>query len=280
MKITHKITGLIVSLALITPLFAAAQTDTGSTSQIQSLMSQIASLETQLHTLLGSTVGSSTQQMWNASSTGSWMPPAGTSTPPMNAQGMGGMQCPQFTRNLSIGSEGSDVSDLQQTLLGDGFLSASSTTGFFGQLTARALSEFQTHFGITSSSTGFFGALTRNFLGDHCQGRGGQGSGGGQGGGMMGSSTRPMMGPNMPWGQGTSTDGQQGGQGWGPGTSTGQRWNGPMNPAMGSTTPPCPGENMDDSNAAAAALFVPHSIIPMMQMMHPCQAGSQDGPRQ
>lgn len=255
-KNIYKVSGLILSIALITPLFAFAQTDSSDlTSQIQSLMSQITSLETQLQTLVSSAVGSTTGPMWGQ---GSGTPPTGSSTP-----GMMGVRCPQVDRDLSIGSTGSDVSQLQDMLAGDGFLSASST-GFFGQLTASALGEFQAHFGI-ASSTGVLGPITRNFINGRC---GGQGQGGGMGSStppmwQMGSSTHPMMPmmPAMPWHQASTTDG-------------GGNWMGPT----GSSTPPQPcaqdDSNSDMSNAAAVAamLFVPHSILPGM-MMHPCVSG-------
>jgi hypothetical protein len=244
-KNMHKAAGLVLALTLITPLFASAQTvssTTDVTSQIQSLLSQITSLEAQLHALVSSVMGNSTTTIGH---------PMGTSTRPMmggegdnNSQG-----CPQFSRNLSIGAQGSDVSQLQDMLEGDGFLSASST-GFFGPLTAHALGEFQAHFGIASSSvgTGFFGSITRNFIHIRCGGPNGS----------MGSSTPQMM-PNMPWNQGTTTGGDP-------------RWMG----VMGSTTPPrpCSQDNSgvpttsDRTAAAAMTLFIPHALVP--GMMPPC----------
>ena len=262
-KNIYKVSGLILSIVLITPLFAAAQSNTDVTSQIQALLSQITALQTQLHTHLSPAASTTTHG--GDSGTG-WNTGAGTSTPPTSSGG----HCPQITRDLSIGSHGNDVSDLQDTLRDDGFLSASST-GFFGQMTARALSEFQKHFGITASSTGgFLGPITRNFFENRC---------GGPGGGM-GSSTPPTAGGDH-WGQeggawpfgsttppvrpphATSTPPFGGEGGWNNGTSTnGDHWNGPL---MGSTTPPHPcGQDNggDGGNAAAAALFVPHSITP------------------
>jgi len=281
-NITYKASALIISFALITPLFASAQTVSASgdvSAQVQSLMSQITTLESQLHDLVSSVVGSTTIPMWNASSTRPALPPASTSTPMMMG---GGANCPQINRNLSVGSSGPDVSQLQDVLASEGFLSASST-GFFGQLTARALMQFQDHFGIASSSTGNAGPLTRDFIRNHCDG--GQGNGNGQGGGQpqgngqggqqqMGSSTSamPMMPAHMQWNQGSSTGSM------------------PMHPPvvqmgggqMGSSTMPAPqpcaqgggtimassSGNLSNSAAVIAALFVPHSPIP--GMMPPC----------
>jgi peptidoglycan hydrolase-like protein with peptidoglycan-binding domain len=264
MKTLQWVLGLLVAAALLTPLFAAAQTDSSTTVsvQVQSLLSQITSLEQQLHTLLQSVATSSTSMMWdgsrpNASSTPvMWGPgPAviASSTPP----GMG--NCPSFGRDLSVGSQGNDVMQLQQMLAGDGFFSA-STTGYFGQLTASALDQFQAHFDISTSSAGFFGPLTRTFIGAHC------GQGQGQNGGhMMGSSTPPM------W-QGSSTPPMSPMKPW-MGTSTNPGWQGGP---MGSSTPmrrPCPQNSPNSALGAAAALFIPHAILP--PMMNPCGGGPQ-----
>ncbi len=258
----YKVSGLILSIALITPLFAFAQTDTtGLTSQIQSLVSQITSLEQQLQSLVSSATGSTTP------STSASMWGQGAGTPPSaggSGSGMMGMRCLEIGRNLSVGSTGSDVSQLQDMLAGEGFLSASST-GFFGQMTASALGQFQAHFGI-ASSTGVFGPLTRNFINGRC---GGPGQGGGMGSStppmwQIGSSTHPMMPmiPAMPWNQASTTNGGNGGG----------DWKGPM----GSSTPPQPcaqddSQNMSNAAAVAAMLFVPHSILP--GMMRPCVSG-------
>lgn len=48
-----------------------------------------------------------------------------------------------FTRPLVVGSQGSDVTALQQILNSQGFLST-TPTGYFGALTAKALAAFQT----------------------------------------------------------------------------------------------------------------------------------------
>jgi peptidoglycan hydrolase-like protein with peptidoglycan-binding domain len=246
----QRVLGLLFAIVFFTPVFASAQVSvTGNSTvdvQIQALLSQINALQQQLHSLVLSSVPTSTPAMWNASST---PPHQGDQGGGQGGQGMGG--CPSFVRNLSVGSRGDDVTQLQTTLSDDGFLNASST-GFFGQLTARALLEFQMHFGITSSSTasGFFGPLTRDFLGAHCgNGQGNdQGQGGGQGGGegprgMMGSSTPPM------WQPASTTL-------WMNGANGGVR--------IGSSTPPrpCPQGDQNGAQGAAAVLFVPHAILP------------------
>jgi len=74
--------------------------------------------------------------------------------------------CNGFWRNLSNGSQGDDVSQLQHVLVAKGFLSQANVTGFFGPLTRRALTKFQTQSGITAA--GVLGPITRIFLQNHC----------------------------------------------------------------------------------------------------------------
>ncbi|MDB5238106.1 MAG: exported protein of unknown function [Candidatus Kaiserbacteria bacterium] len=67
-----------------------------------------------------------------------------------------------FTTNLTIGSKGADVNALQQILIDAGYLKISSTTGFYGSLTASAVKMWQKAHGI--SQTGTVGPLTRAAL--------------------------------------------------------------------------------------------------------------------
>ena len=66
-----------------------------------------------------------------------------------------------FTRPLVVGSQGSDVTALQQILNSQGFLST-TPTGYFGALTAKALAAFQTAHSI--DPLGGVGPLTRTLL--------------------------------------------------------------------------------------------------------------------
>jgi peptidoglycan hydrolase-like protein with peptidoglycan-binding domain len=72
-------------------------------------------------------------------------------------------------RSLTIGSKGTDVWALQVFLTVDGSgpqsakLAAVGTTGYFGPLTARALTEFQAEVGITPA-LGYFGPKTRAYV--------------------------------------------------------------------------------------------------------------------
>jgi len=73
-----------------------------------------------------------------------------------------------FTRNLKVGSQGADVTALQQFLLDEGVYPEGLITGYFGNLTKGAVIRFQdkyaedilTPVGL-SSGTGYFGPSTR-----------------------------------------------------------------------------------------------------------------------
>ncbi len=51
--------------------------------------------------------------------------------------------CPNLNRNLSFGSRGSDVAQLQQFLISQNLLSAGNDSGYFGRLTQTAVQQFQ-----------------------------------------------------------------------------------------------------------------------------------------
>ncbi len=67
-----------------------------------------------------------------------------------------------FTYNLTLGSEGDDVTRLQTILNTQGYLTV-SPTGYFGYLTLQAVKAYQKSKGI--SDTGYVGPLTRAELG-------------------------------------------------------------------------------------------------------------------
>ncbi|MDE1975109.1 MAG: peptidoglycan-binding protein, partial [Patescibacteria group bacterium] len=78
-----------------------------------------------------------------------------------------------FTRNLTIGSTGSDVKALQEYLNSKGFTISSTGPGspgnesdYFGALTQSALSKFQSSVGISPAS-GYFGSITRAYVENH-----------------------------------------------------------------------------------------------------------------
>ncbi len=67
---------------------------------------------------------------------------------------------PTYTRDLTIGISGADVSALQQFLIGGSFLKIAAPTGYFGPATRAALAAWQSSSGV-SPSAGFFGPLSR-----------------------------------------------------------------------------------------------------------------------
>jgi len=69
-----------------------------------------------------------------------------------------------FTQNLAVGTRGNDVFALQQILIEDGYLKISTSTGYFGSLTAKALAAWQAAVGI-SPSAGYFGPVSREKIG-------------------------------------------------------------------------------------------------------------------
>ncbi|HEY9481241.1 MAG TPA: peptidoglycan-binding domain-containing protein, partial [Candidatus Paceibacterota bacterium] len=58
-----------------------------------------------------------------------------------------------FTRDLTIGSSGADVTALQN------FLNVTPATGYFGSITKAAVTAYQSAHGVPA--TGYFGPLTR-----------------------------------------------------------------------------------------------------------------------
>ena len=80
--------------------------------------------------------------------------------------GASGAVSGSFTRDLTLGSQGADVTALQTLLISANTgsaareLATAGATGYFGALTQRALAEYQAAKGI-SPAAGYFGALSR-----------------------------------------------------------------------------------------------------------------------
>jgi len=140
-KLTRKIASVVVSAATVVslsglmPLAAHAQVS-DLQAQINALLAQIASLQAQLAAQGGA-------------------PAAG-----------GADACFAFSRNLTVGSRGDDVTALQGFLAAQGHLSV-SPTGYFGPLTKTALSKFQSVKSI-APSVGYFGPISRAKVGSMC----------------------------------------------------------------------------------------------------------------
>jgi len=125
MSIKRTIITTVVALALVAVVVpAGAQGVT-----VQDLMTQIAALQAQLQSLSGSTT---------------------------TASGTGACAGVTFTRNLTVGSTGTDVKCLQQ------ILNVSPMSGYFGPLTLAAVRAYQTEKGFVPANQ--VGPLTRAAL--------------------------------------------------------------------------------------------------------------------
>jgi peptidoglycan hydrolase-like protein with peptidoglycan-binding domain len=71
-------------------------------------------------------------------------------------------QTAAFTRNLTVGSTGADVTALQTWLATKGFFTV-TPTGYFGSITRRAVAQYQASVGI-SPAAGYFGPITRAYI--------------------------------------------------------------------------------------------------------------------
>lgn len=68
-----------------------------------------------------------------------------------------------FTKDLTLGSKGTEVSALQQFLISKGDLVISAPTAYFGSMTQAALAKYQARVGI-SPAAGYFGSKSRAYV--------------------------------------------------------------------------------------------------------------------
>jgi len=124
-------TVIMLSGSLIMPVSAATIAELQT--QINALLAQIQALQTQLASVQGTTPATS------------------------------------FTKDLTLGSKGTDVTALQNLLISANkgsaaaALAAVGATGYFGNLTKAALAEYQAAAGVTPS-VGYFGPKTRAYI--------------------------------------------------------------------------------------------------------------------
>ncbi len=112
--------GFTVALSLV----AVASSAPAKAATVEELLAQITALTAQLNALKGTSTVSVT-----------------------------------FTRNLTVGSTGADVTALQNWLASKGYFSGTAT-GYFGPITKAALAAYQAAKGI-SPAAGYFGPITR-----------------------------------------------------------------------------------------------------------------------
>jgi len=120
-------TGVWMSGALLLVPVASAQSVADLQTQIAALLAQIQQLQAQLNAAQGVT------SAYN------------------------------YTRDLTVGKKGDDVTALQQLLISKGYLKIAAPTGYFGSLTKAAVSALQAAAGI-SPTAGYFGPKTRAYV--------------------------------------------------------------------------------------------------------------------
>ncbi len=131
MNISKKIVSIALAVATFGFAVSAPAANAQSTADLQAQIAALLAQITQLQAQLGGSTGGSTSY--------------------------------NFTRDLTVGSKGDDVSALQQFLIGKGLLNISAPTGFFGSMTKAALASFQASVNLTPS-VGYFGPKTRAYL--------------------------------------------------------------------------------------------------------------------
>ena len=143
---------VILIVSLFAPLFVSAAT-------IEEIQAQIAALFARIQTLQAELDGLGTGSGTTGGTTGGTVP-TGTSA-----------SCPNITRGLGVGSEGADVTALQQYLASvPGIYPEGIVSGYFGTLTQAAVQRWQASRGIVSSGTpsttgyGAVGPRTREAL--------------------------------------------------------------------------------------------------------------------
>ena len=139
------LTAAIITVSLLTPLFASAQTADELNAQAQSILQQITQLQQQLSAMQGTggtgggTVGAT---------------PANPVVVRAGTDGVDSSTCPQIGRVLKMGTTGDDVRRLQQYLARDPALYPEGTvSGYYGGLTQAAVQRWQAKFNIVGSGT-------------------------------------------------------------------------------------------------------------------------------
>jgi hypothetical protein len=132
MNINRSILAALGFALALSPAFASAETVSDLQAQIQSLLSQLKGLQTQLHQAKSSSTATTTSHMGNAF----------------------GKRCIELSRDIRKGHRGDDVREIQKFLREhpeSGFTGAD--TGFFGDMTEKALKRLMKVNGVVSTST-------------------------------------------------------------------------------------------------------------------------------
>ncbi len=142
-KVAVVATGLAMATSMLS-LAPMAHAASLTSSQVQSILSLLSSFGADASTIANV----------QASLTGG-TPAATTGTPAASTT---------FTRDLTVGSTGADVTALQNALIAKGFGIAAGATGYFGAQTVAAVKAWQTSAGVTPVA-GYFGAKSRAAFG-------------------------------------------------------------------------------------------------------------------
>ncbi|MFA5744722.1 MAG: peptidoglycan-binding protein [Candidatus Paceibacterota bacterium] len=145
MKITSKskVAAMVAGLAIATSMLSLAPIASAAsltTAQVQSILTMISAFG----------ADSATIANVNAALTGGAVTTTTTG---------GTTSSYTYTKNLTIGSTGADVTALQNFLIGNGNTIAAGATGYFGAQTKAALAAYQAAKGITPA-VGYFGPIT------------------------------------------------------------------------------------------------------------------------
>ncbi|MBI2409437.1 peptidoglycan-binding protein [Candidatus Kaiserbacteria bacterium] len=176
-KAIAKVAAVATGLAMATSMLTLAPTAYAATlteAQIQSILSLLTSFGAN-----SATIANVQSALTGQPSTGG----TGGST-----GGSGSAAC-TFTRSLTIGATGADVTCLQNALIAGGYSIPAGATGYFGSQTRSAVSAWQAAKGI-SPTAGYFGPLSRAAFNL------GGGSTGGTGG-STGGGTTPVTGNGL-----------------------------------------------------------------------------------
>lgn len=135
-----KLISKVVGVAMVLSFAVAGAAAPAQAVTVQELQAQIDALLAQLASLSGGTSTSTS-----------------TST------------CFNYTRDLTVGSTGADVVELQKMLVAKGALTIPTgvSMGYFGTLTKSALATYQASAGITPS-VGYFGSISRGHAAANC----------------------------------------------------------------------------------------------------------------
>jgi len=142
--------GMMASMLSLAPIAHAASL---TSAQVQSILSLLSSFGAD-----SATIANVNAALTGAPST------SGPSTPSMGS-------CPAFTRDLTKGSSGSDVTALQTALIAGGYSIPAGATGYFGGQTQTAVIAWQKAAGV-SPAAGYFGPKSRAAFALSCTGTG------------------------------------------------------------------------------------------------------------